>query len=104
MSNTLDNIISGLENEAQLEKLITKTISMRLPVLYLARIDALAAMKDVSRNILLNEIIEAALGELLAKLAVKNETLAEQLEAKAQELAKVILAEHEPPHPPRPKH
>ena len=103
-TNKLDNIISGLEkNESQLEKLITKTISIRLPVLYLARIDALACMKDVSRNICLNEIIDAALGELLVKLKNKNPKLAATLEAKAQELSKVILAEHEPPLPSKHK-
>ena len=85
----LDNIISGLESGAQLEKLITKTISIRLPVSYLAKIDALACMKDVSRNILLNEVIEAALGELLDKLKNTNPELANKLESKAEELAKV---------------
>jgi hypothetical protein len=95
--NKLEKIISGLEDDPPPGQLISKTISIRIPVLDLAKIDALASMKDVSRNILLNEIIDAALSELLEKLKTKNPELAATLETKAQELSKVILAEHEPP-------
>ena len=100
---TIDQIISNLGSEESLEKAINKTVSIRLPVIYLARIDALASLKDTSRNVLLNEIIEAALHELLTKLKEQNKDLADKLEAKAQELSKRLLAEHEPPPPPHKK-
>ena len=95
----IEDIISNLGDESSLEKAINKTVSLRLPVLYLARIDALASLKDTSRNVLLNDIIEVALNELLVKLANKNKKLADKLESKAQELVQRLLAEHEsPPH------
>jgi len=99
----IEDIISNIGDESSLEKAINKTVSLRLPVLYLARIDALASLKDTSRNVLLNDIIEAALNELLNKLKTKNQELANKLESKAQELVEILLAEHEPPHPPHKK-
>jgi hypothetical protein len=96
----IEDIIANIGDEHSLEKAITKTVSLRLPVLYLARIDALASLKDTSRNVLLNDLVEAALNELLTKLQAKNEPLANKLEEKAQELVQRLLAEHDLPPPP----
>ena len=97
-NSRLDDIIADISEAASLEKTVTKTVSIRLPVLHLAQIDVLAQMKDASRNILLNDIITAALSELLQKLAQKNPVLSEELQTKAAELAQHLLKEPEPPH------
>ena len=94
-SNRLDKIIAGLEGDVTPEAIITRTISIRLPVLNLAQIDALASMKDVSRNVLLNEVIKAALEELLDKLKSKNPGLSDTLSSKIQQLAKNMMNEPE---------
>lgn len=102
--NGLDGILAGLAGEVKLIKSATKTVSIRIPLCDLARIDILAQMKDVSRNILLNEIIDAALTELVIKLENKNPDLAHQLKEKSEALAELMLKEPpEPPHLKGPK-
>jgi hypothetical protein len=96
---SLEDIISDLGGEEVVKKHLSKTISIRIPVPNLAKIDALADLKSTSRNILLNDIIDVALNDLLTKLHDKNKKAAELLETKAQTLAQKLL-EHEPPHPP----
>ena len=85
-STRLDQLIDSLQDNLG-EKIVSRPITLRLPILYVAQIDILAGMKDVSRNVLLNEIVQTALMELLDKLKKKNPQLAATLEAKAQLLA-----------------
>lgn len=99
----LDQLIDSLQENLG-EKVVSRPITLRLPMLYVAQIDILAGMKDVSRNILLNEIVQTALMELLDKLRKKNPKLAATLEEKAQLLAKnmsledeSVLIEEQPP-------
>jgi hypothetical protein len=78
------------------KKVTSRPITLRLPVLHVAQIDILAGMKDVSRNVLLNEIVQTALIELLDTLKEKNPKLAATLEEKAKLLAKNMAFEEEP--------
>lgn len=103
-NKSLGDLLSGLDGAVVTQKPVTKTVSVRLPVLDLARIDVIAELKDVSRNVMLNDVIEVSIAEMLTKLAQKNEQLVQQIEAKAAELAKKLSKEGE--HPPHkgPKH
>ena len=93
-STRLDQLIDSLQENLG-EKIVSRPITLRLPMLYVAQIDILAGMKDVSRNILLNEIVQTALMELLDKLTKKNPQLATTLKEKAQLLAKNMSFEDE---------
>lgn len=98
-NKSLDDLIAGLDGETCLEKSVTKTVSVRLPVIDLARIDVIAELKEVSRNVLLNDVLDVSVSELMAKLAAKNTKLAEQIEVRAKELAQKYLQEVDhPPH------
>ncbi len=101
-TNRLDKIIAGLEGDVTPEAIITRTISVRLPILNLAQIDALASMKDVSRNVLLNEVIKAALEELLEKIQSKNPNLSKTLTSKIQQIANNMV--NEPDEGPKGPH
>jgi len=92
ITTRLDQLIDSLQENLG-EKVVSRPITLRLPLLYVAQIDILAGMKDVSRNILLNEIVQTALMELLDKLRKKNPHLAATLEEKAQLLAKNMSLE-----------
>lgn len=93
-STRLDQLLDSLQENLG-EKVVSRPITLRLPILYVAQIDILAGMKDVSRNILLNEIVQTALMELLDKLKERNPQLATTLEEKAQLLAKNMSLEDE---------
>lgn len=91
----LEQLIDNLQENLD-EKVTSRPITLRLPTLYVAQIDILAGMKDVSRNVLLNEIVQTALIELLDKLKIKNPKLANTLEERARLLAKNMALEDEP--------
>ncbi|OGT06481.1 MAG: hypothetical protein A2103_00815 [Gammaproteobacteria bacterium GWF2_41_13] len=87
-ASKLDKVIDGLIEDGVSKKNFSKPISVRLPLLAIAQIDVLAAMKDVSRNVLVNEIVEAALEQLLDRMRKTNPKMAHSLEEKAAKIAK----------------
>lgn len=87
-ASKLDKIIDGLIEGGVSKKFFSKPVSVRLPLLAIAQIDVLATMKDVSRNVLVNEIVEAALEQLLDRMRKTNPKMAHSLEEKAVKIAK----------------
>jgi len=95
IATRIEQLIDNLHENLN-EKIITWPITLRLPILNVAQIDILSSLKDVSRNTLLNEIVQTTLIELLEKLEEKNPQLAKSLQEKAQALAKNMVIVGEP--------